>query len=111
MNNSLRTLGASNHCDDEREINDYYATGEMASKFLMELVSLRQNIVDNSVGGGHLVKEILKTGRNVVGYDIVDRLSDEQKQVIDFRLQDFLQTRELPYEDCDIVMNPPYKLA
>ena len=36
-NSIYKTLGASNHTDEEREVNDYYATPPRATKCLLKL--------------------------------------------------------------------------
>ena len=39
QNSIYKTLGASNHTNKEREINDYYATEPKALELLLELES------------------------------------------------------------------------
>lgn len=107
-NSIFKTLGASNHTDKERQNEDFYATDPIASELLLELVDLSNTIVDNSYGEGHLMQPILKSGRKVIGYDIVDRECD--KSDIEFHLKDWLSIEEIP-QDADIVFNPPYKFA
>ena len=43
-NSIFKTLGASNHTDKEREMDDFYATDPDAGKMLLELVELNKNI-------------------------------------------------------------------
>jgi hypothetical protein len=99
-NNSIyKTLGASNHTNKEREINDYYATDPKAAELLLEYVSL-DNILEPACGEGHLCKVFKKAEIPTTCYDIVDRGYGEVK--------DFFTINEW---NGDIVTNPPYKYA
>lgn len=98
------TLGASNHVVEEREINDYYATHPKAAKLLLEIESLSQNILEPSVGEGHLADVLKNAGKNVTSWDIIDR------GYPDTQVKDFLKINDYIFEG-DIVMNPPYKSA
>lgn len=96
------TLGASNHTEEEREQNDYYATDPKAAELLLELEDFHENIWECASGEGHLAKVFEKAGHNVKCSDLIDRTGDTE--VIDF----------LDYEgtfDGDIITNPPYKYA
>ena len=99
------TLGASDHSDNERAINDYYATDMNAFKYLVEEgeIKLSDNVLEPCAGGGHLSEQIKQYGYNVVSKDIVQR---------DYPLDgiwDFLNQNEK--WDGDIVLNPPYNKA
>ena len=50
-NSIYKTLGASNHTDEERETNDWYATDPVAAEWLLKLETINQNIweVDNLI--------------------------------------------------------------
>lgn len=50
-NSIFKTLGASNHTSEEREINDYYATDPNTIKPLLEKEKLSQNIWECACGG------------------------------------------------------------
>ena len=105
-NSIYKTLGASNHTDKEREINDFYATSPDAIDKLLEVEKLYSNIWEPASGEGHLVKRLREKGYSVFASDIIQR---------DFPLddiQDFLQSdyASAPY-DFDILTNPPYKYA
>lgn len=93
------TLGASNHVEEEREKNDYYATDPIAVKLLMQLENLNEFILEPSCGEGHLSKELEKEHR-VTSSDLIDRGYGE--------ILDFFSIREFTG---DIVTNPPYSMS
>lgn len=97
------THGASNHCDKEREKNDYYATDPKAIKLLMEKESFSNNIWECAVGEGHLAEYLINNGYSVKCSDIVDR------GFINTEVLDFLTYGEK--WNGDIITNPPYKYA
>lgn len=100
----LMTLGASNHTDEERQTEDYYATDPIAIDVLLNDggVTLDNNVWECACGGGHLAERLKEYGYNVRASDIVNRGYGEEQ--IDF----------LKYNkewNGDIVTNPPYKYA
>ena len=97
---AFKMLGASNHCDDEREENDYYATDPKSIDMLLKKESFNKNIWESAAGGGHLSKRLKEYGYNVKQSDIIQRV--EGVEIIDF-----LKTNET--FDGDIITNPPYK--
>lgn len=97
---AFKMLGASNHCDDEREENDYYATDPKAIDMLLKKESFNKNIWEPAVGGSHLSKRLKEYGYNVKQSDIIQRIDD-------IEIIDFLKTHET--FDGDIITNPPYK--
>lgn len=104
------TLGASNHSSHDREVNDYYATEPKAlNLFLDQLekdkVSLSKNIWECACGEGHLSKELIKRGFNVLSTDLIDRGFSEYNPV------DFLKVSDDEIKELDILTNPPYKYA
>lgn len=99
---AFKMLGASNHCDDEREENDYYATDPKAIDMLLKKESFNKNIWEPAAGGGHLSKRLKEYGYNVKQSDIIQRV--EGVDIIDF-----LKTNET--FDGDIITNPPYKFC
>ena len=102
-NSIYKTLGASNHTEDERETNDYYATDPNALKALLDKEEFNTYIWENAVGEGHLAKVLEDRGFDVRASDIIDR-GYPNTEIIDF----------LKYEkanDRDIITNPPYKYA
>ena len=91
-------LGASNHCDHEREVNDYYATDPKALQCLFGVEEFSNIIIEPACGQGHLSKEMQKAGKTVFSYDIVDRGFGA--------VQDFFE-RKAPYrQGVDIITNP-----
>lgn len=104
------TLGASNHSDKEREIDDFYATDPHALEIFLEKlkeddIKLHKNIWECACGQGHLSEVLKKYGYDVYSSDKVDRGYGE-KQI------DFLQQKSFDNElKIDILTNPPYKYA
>lgn len=101
-NSIFKTLGASNHTDEERELNDYYATDPVAAEKLLELVSFHPMIWECACGEGHLSEVFKSNGYKVISTDLIDR----GYGIGHF---DFLKSKT-PF-DGDIITNPPYKLA
>ena len=100
------TLGASNHTEQEREFNDYYATEPKAIDLLLTKEEPNHNIWECACGEGHLSKRLMEKGYNVVSTDIIDRgYKDMSAQ------QDFLSATNTPIRNIDILTNPPYKYA
>lgn len=96
-------IGASNHTEEERQEDDYYATEPKAMKLLLQEENFDTNIWECAVGGGHLAAELKNKGYCVKCSDIIDR-GYEGTEIIDF----------LNYNDefdGDIITNPPYKIA
>lgn len=98
---TYRILGASNHTDNEREENDYYATDPKAIDALLEKASLDKNIWECACGAGHLANRLKELGYNVKATDLVDRGMGGGI--------DFLQSHD--YWKGDILTNPPYRYA
>lgn len=51
-NSIYKQLGASNHTEDEREANDYYATDPRAIDDLLRVEHFSENIWECASGGG-----------------------------------------------------------
>jgi len=99
-----KTLGASNHTAEERELNDYYATDPIAIDKLLAAEQPPRNVWECAAGGGHLAKRLREKGYNVLGTDII------QRGGVDL-IADFLKCERLPLDGCCILTNPPYKYA
>lgn len=99
------TLGASNHSENEREINDYYATEPKAIKLLLEKEIFSHKVWECACGQGHLSKELSKVGYDVYSTDLIDR--GYGIGGVDFLKYIPTKTRN----DMDIITNPPYKYA
>lgn len=102
-NSIYKTLGATNHTDKEREIDDYYATEPKAAELLLDLEVFSKNIWEPACGEGHLSKVFEDAGYTVLSTDIVDR-------GFGVGHKDFLSD-EVTFWDGDIITNPPYKHA
>lgn len=98
-------LGASNHTDKEREVNDFYATEPSAIDSLMAACSFfPRHVWECACGKGHLSERLKSFGFDVTSSDVVDRGYGA--------VCDFLKADKLPYEkECCIITNPPYKYA
>lgn len=102
------TIGASNHTDEERQNEDYYATDPKALELFLDKlkedkIELHKNIWECACGEGHLSKTLKKYGFEVWSTDLIDRGYGTGNT-------DFLKS--LPNEWCgDILTNPPYKYA
>ena len=108
-NSVFKTLGASNHTDKERQNEDFYATDPIATEWLLKLENIHDVVIDNSVGEGDLMFPIIKSGRKVIGFDIVNRFS--QHPGFEFRNENWLDFNPDKLLNADIIFNPPYKLA
>ncbi|MCQ2609109.1 MAG: hypothetical protein MJ197_10545 [Bacteroidales bacterium] len=53
--------GASNHTEEEREQNDFYATEPKALELLLEMEKFSHNVWECACGKGHL-SEVLRGG-------------------------------------------------
>lgn len=96
------SLGASNHAQEERQSEDYYATDPKALELILPHITLHENVWECACGGGHLSEVLKRNGYKVYSTDLVDR--GYQDRVIDFLKAD------KPFFG-DILTNPPYKYA
>ena len=109
-NSIYKTLGASNHCTEEREENDFYATPPCATKALIKYCKENNiNIFDRTIlepacGKGHIADVLIEEGLDIIAFDIIDRGYEHQKDKIDF----FVYDDDINY---NIITNPPYKFA
>lgn len=97
-------LGASNHTEDERSENDFYATPPLAVKHLLDIENFDNNIWEPACGMNHITNELRNRGYNVKCSDIVKMIDDPYIEIIDF----------LNYSgkwNGDIITNPPFKYA
>ena len=98
----FKTLGASNHCQDERQQDDYYATEPKATEWLLKLEKFSNPILEPSCGGGHISEVLIKGGYQVTSRDLINRGYGE--------VADFLSADNTEWKG-DIITNPPYKYA
>ncbi len=102
----FKTLGASSHCDEDREEHDYYATQPEAVEMLCDLESFAPTIWEPACGGGHISRVLESRGYHVLSTDLIDR--GYGKGGIDFLSCAAAYAPQSPY---DIVTNPPYRYA
>ena len=98
----FKTLGASNHCDHERQREDCYATEPKAAEWLCRLETFSKRILEPSCGEGHLSKVLSANGYDVTSRDLIDRGYGD--------VADFLSIDNTEWNG-DIVTNPPYRYA
>lgn len=96
--------GASNHSNEVRQENDYYATEPFAVKLLLEQEKFSSCVWECACGEGHISQVLLNSGYEVVSSDLYDRGFPDTK-IVDF-LNDDIQENHM-----DIITNPPYKFA
>jgi hypothetical protein len=99
-NSVFKMLGASNHTEEDRETNDYYATEPKAAELLLTLERFSDYILEPACGEGHLSKVFERSGYNVLSTDLVYRGYGAQKDFFDYTEW-----------HGDIITNPPYKYA
>ena len=95
--------GASNHSEEERQPDDYYATEPRAVELLLERENFSGYVWECACGGGHMSYALADKGYIVKSSDIVDR------GLAGTLIIDFLKYSEL--NTMDIITNPPYKYA
>lgn len=98
------TMGASYHSEEEREINDYYATEPKAVKLLLELEKIDGTIWECACGEGHLSKEMERLGYDVISTDLVWRGYGDG-------VYDFLDSKNTGKTNFNIITNPPFIVA
>lgn len=98
----FKTLGASNHTDNDRQREDYYATEPAATEWLCKLERFNGPILEPSCGEGHISDILKANGYDVTSRDLVNRGYGEEA--------DFLSIDNTEWNG-DIITNPPYKYA
>lgn len=106
-NSIYKMLGASNHTNEAREQDDYYATDPIAIDKLLSVERPYNRIWECACGGGHLSKRLSEKGFQLVNTDIKDRGYSDFHCAIDF----LAQSEKVIDGDYDILTNPPYKYA
>lgn len=108
QNSVYKTLAASNHCKDERERHDYYATDPKAVEILLENEEFIHYVWEPACGEGHISEVLKEHGYNVISSDIVER-----GYPLDYCDNFFSITAESirGRVSRDIITNPPYKFA
>lgn len=92
-NAAWATLAASNHSQDERQEDDFYATSPKALElFLTKIkedgITLNEPIWECACGTGHLSKVLESHGYKVMSTDLIDRGFGEGG--IDFLTSEFV---------------------
>ena len=100
-NSVFKTLGASNHTDNERQGEDFYATDPIAAELLCKEVKFSK-IWEPACGMGHLSEVFKRNGYDVRSSDLIDRGYGEVQDFLGMDVQEW---------DGDIITNPPYKYA
>lgn len=95
-------LWASNHCKDEREENDYYATDPATVDDLLKLEEFQNKIREPACWEWHISKKLVEAWYTVTSSDLIDRWYG-------IWWVDFLKTTK--QWNGDIISNPPYKYA
>ncbi len=107
-NSIYKTLGASNHTDKERELNDYYATEPKALELLLKEETFCPYVWECACGEGHLSEVLKKHGYKVKSSDVINR-GYHGTEIIDFLK---VSKAEVQFDyPRDIITNPPYKFA
>lgn len=104
QNSIYKTLGASNHTEKERQLDDYYATEPKAAQLLLEQEEFHHTIWECACGEGHLAKVFEAHGHEVISTDLVYRGYGDPEPL------DFLNETIDDFEG-DVITNPPYKFA
>lgn len=103
---SFVTLGASNHSEEERAENDFYATDPNSLEIFLDAlgrdgIKLNKYIWECACGMGHLSEVLKNRGYDVYSTDLIDR--GYGKGGVDFLTRTGFVG--------DILTNPPYKYA
>ena len=104
QNSIFKTLGASNHTENERQEHDYYATEPKAVEILLQNETFNHNIWECACGEGHISKVLQAAGFDVYSSDLIYRGFGDPEPF------DFLEETIEDFEG-DIITNPPYKFA
>lgn len=98
-----KMIGASNHTEEERQKEDYYATDPIAVELLLDLETFNKDVWECACGEKHMSNVLEKRGFNVRSSDIIKRCDDIEEY-------DFLNNENIEWKG-DIITNPPYKYA
>lgn len=105
-NSVYKIIGASNHSNENRADDDYYATDPKAVEELLKREKFSHYVWEPACGEGHISEVFKAHGYNVLSSDIIDR-GYPGTQIVNF-LGHIKNTRVYPR---DIITNPPYKYA
>lgn len=100
--------GASNHSEEERQQQDYYATEPKAVELLLEQETFSPYVWECACGEGHISEVLKKAGYKVKSSDLYNR-GYEGTETIDFLT---VKKEDIKADfSRDIITNPPYKYA
>ena len=100
-NSIFKTLGASNHTNEERQSEDYYATTPRAAELLLEIETFSPYVWECACGQGHMSEIFSNAGYTTTSTDLIDRGYGSAGV-------DFLSP-EITEWNGDIITNPPYR--
>jgi hypothetical protein len=96
-------MGATNHSEGEREMNDFYATDPSVIDLLKVKYDIPLKVWECACGTGLLSERLKALGHEVVSTDLIDRGYCD--------VQNFFEAMKMP-EGCKCILtNPPYKFA
>lgn len=97
----FRCLGASNHTETDRQVDDFYATHPDSTRALLKARQFDSNILEPACGMGHIVEVLKEFNYNVTAKDLNDYGYGEVGC-------DFFDLKEW---NGDIITNPPYSMG
>ena len=100
---TLKVMGASNHCDEERSKLDYYGTDPRSTKALLAVETFNHEIWEPCAGHHLMVNVLREAGYHVLATDIAEYDGVRHAKM------DFLNIEG--EWDGDIITNPPYGLS
>jgi len=100
---TLKVMGASNHCDEERSKLDYYGTDPRSTKALLAVEKFDHEIWEPCAGHHLMVNTLTEAGYHVLATDIAEYDGVQHAKM------DFLNVEGS--WDGDIITNPPYGLS
>ena len=105
-----RLIGASNHCKDERQSEDFYATHPQCVIDLLQREHFNNYVWEPACGQGHISQILKENGYTVLSSDIIDR-GYNGTIIYDFLQNDLFSDDITNNIDYDIITNPPYKFS
>lgn len=97
----FRIIGASNHCDKEREATDFYSTDPDCVKDLLELENFSETVLEPCCGSGNISKVLEDANFKVISTDLYDH-GYGQSGIDLFSYKDI---------DVDVITNPPFGIV
>ena len=105
--NNLTQIGSTTHANNEREMNDFYATPSSAIENFLHCYlvrdknKLQKNVWEPACGNGQISEAIKEYGYHVTSTDLIDRGYGTRKDFLSFSHN---------YGKGDIITNPPFKI-